>query len=195
MQRGLIQVVVVVCLLLAQGTRSSAAEIRAPVVPEFSDKPAVGLKMRCRPEKKTCKVGDWVAFACTITNVSEEAKPVVWGNRYSSFVFNYGEQTLRGAGMGFNASFPQIKTPVSVRSLAPASFSDDGSGFVFGLPPGATLRFMLQVSPNGKATKPLHWRGRFVYAPKPDGGVGPLGAEGLLFSNVVELTVVEADEK
>lgn len=176
MRTGLPHVVVVACLLIAQGARSLAAEIRAPVVPEFSDKPAVGLEMRCSPQSKTYKVGDEVVVFCTIANVSEETKPIVWGHIYSQFWFQRGERILGGGGVGFNASFPKIKTPVSVRSADPNGFLGDEWGLVFGLPPGGTLRFTLQPSPSGKATEARHHRGRFVYSPKPRSGVGGVWA-------------------
>lgn len=54
-------------------------------LPELShEKPASGLEMRCSLPRKTFHVGDSLAISCTINNMTDKTKPMIWNPRTSS---------------------------------------------------------------------------------------------------------------
>ncbi len=153
----LLIVVVFLTIGLAIGGPSNSDE--GSDLPELSlEKPAVGLLMESRPWKTQYTIGDYVIIVCTITNVSEETKPITWNPRMGNFCQQKGHDLRPGGEVC--VGYPEIRHPIAVKSCWWAH----PDNYILYLPAGAKLTFRVHI---GKAKKPEEFSGRINYDPLP----------------------------
>ena len=78
-----------------------------PLLPDLDGTSAAGLEFRCQPSQPIYKVGDAVNIFCTITNTTDNIKPVGWhSNTGNHFCLVEGEEislvTIGGMKMKFS---------------------------------------------------------------------------------------------
>ena len=135
-------------------------------LPKLDKESSSGLRIDIRVGERF-KVGDGVNMWCTITNTTDSVKPIGW----TACIGNYfrlvrdGQRTMSGI---LPRPFPQIDKPLLIKSIPPST-----TNYVFYLPPGESLAFMMSY----KADRPGKFKGRIVYDPVPHGSI-TLSANG-----------------
>lgn len=157
-KKSAILLFVVGFLTIGLAISSSSDSDERPDLPELSlEKPAAGLLMESRSWKTQYTVGDYVIIDCTITNVSEETKPITWKPRMGNFCQQKGHD-LRPGGV-IRTGYPEIRRPIVVKS-----WWAHPDNYILYLPAGAKLTFRVHI---GKAKKAEEFSGRINYDPLP----------------------------
>ena len=119
--------------------------------PEFSDKPALGLRARFELTKAKFTAGENLTLKCTVTNVTDEIKPLGWGPWGGLFWMSHNDKFPPRGGRGARATHLSMLPPMTIRPGL-------GSGlYILYLPPGETLTFWVDFGKTETPGKFKRW--------------------------------------
>lgn len=173
-------------------------------LPEAGPASATGLSIECRPSSEQYRVGGKVLIWCTLTNTTQQTRPVAYNTTGGShFLLSSGTELFEKVANGMQVlrggllprAIPHIREPLTVRSGHPETEQ------ILDLPPGKSIQFLLDC---GTADKAQSFTGRIVYDPAAsrDAYVVPSGRpattpwqDELAVSDVFTYQVLEPKEK